>query len=379
MNASEERPLALALGGGGARAAYQVGVLRGIASQFPDLQPRLLSGVSAGAINTAHLACFEGRFVDSLSALTDLWCGLQIHDVIRTDALPLISRVVRIGLQLSLGTPPGLRPVHGMVDTQPLRTFLHRALSTADGSLPAIDRNLARGRLQGVALTTSSYATGETVTFFSGRRISEWERPGRRSTETSLTIEHIMASSALPLVFPPVRLGNQWYGDGGVRLHAPLAPAVHMGASRLLVISTHFNDSAERPSSDRPDLPPSPATVLAEIYNSMFLDQLDQDVRHMERINRLLRLLPTDAPTELRPVDLVVIRPSRDIGSLAWELRDRLPRTLRFLLQRLGGGQDTSDDFLSTLLFHPDYIRQLIEIGQQDAQHHLDQIARLIT
>ena len=259
-----------------------------------------------------------------------------------------------------------------MVDTTPLRHYLCRALHTSDGTLPGITRNLASGQLKGVALTANSYATGDTVSFFDGQTIDQWERPNRRSLETSLNVDHIMASSSLPLFFPPIKINDEWYGDGGIRLFAPLGPAVHMGASHVMVISTHFQETVQ--SSASQNEPPSPATVLAEMYNSMFLDQLDHDVRQMERTNRLLPHVESKHRHGLRKVDLLVIRPSQDLGALAFDLKNRLPPTLRYLLNRFGGSQSGSDDFLSTLMFHPDYVRRLIEIGESDADAQADQI-----
>jgi NTE family protein len=279
-------------------------------------------------------------------------------------------------MRLSVGVPRFLAPVHGMVDTQPLREYLCQALGTSDGRMTGIHRNIAAGKLQGVALATNAYATSETVTFFQGREIKAWERPNRRSVETELNVEHVMASSALPLLFPPVRIGDQWYGDGGVRLIAPLAPAIHMGADRMIVISTHYiGAAAPQPLATEA---PSPATVLASMYNSVFLDQLDHDVHHMNRTNRLVRNLPPVHREGLREIGLLTIRPSVDLGALAFEMRDRVPFTFRYLLDRFGGNQPGSDDLTSTMLFHRDYIERLIEIGEQDGQAQAAQIAEFV-
>lgn len=365
------------LGGGGARAAYQVGVLRAIARRHPRLQIPLLTGVSAGAINIAHLASFDGGFGESVDVLTDLWRNLKLENVFRTSGPSLLWRAFKIGMRLSVGLPSFFKPVHGMVDTQPLREYLHQGLKTDDGALMGIDRNIAKGRLQGVALTANSYASGDTVVFFRGHEIEAWERPHRKSFETRLTVEHIMASSALPLLFPPVRVGDQWYGDGGIRLNTPLGPAVHMGADRLLVISTHFPGTTFTPSSATD--PPSPATVLAAMYNALFLDQLDQDIHQMTRTNQLVQHLTGEQRHDLRKVGLLVIQPSNDIGAIAYELQDRVPPTFRYLLSRLGSGQSSSDDFLSTMLFHPDYIERLIEIGEYDGEAQAQQIADFLS
>ncbi len=321
--------LALTLSGGGARAAYQVGVLRVIARRYPDLQIPLLTGVSAGAINISHLACFEGRLPDSMEALTVLWQQLKLENVFRTGGLSLFGRTLKVGFQLSLGLPSFIRPVHGMVDTEPLRDYLHRALKTKDGSLPGVRRNIAAGRLQGV-----------------------------------------------PLLFPPVNVDGTWYGDGGVRLNAPLGPAVHMGAQRLMVISTQY--AGESTAAVAETEPPSPATVLAAMYNAVFLDQLDQDVRHMQRINRLVHQVREEDRGALRDIRLLVIQPSQDLGALAFDLRDRLPRAVRHLMDRFGGDQAESDDFLSTMLFHPEYVQRLIAMGEQDADAQAEQIAEFL-
>jgi NTE family protein len=374
-NQPDPSRLALVLGGGGARSAYQVGVLKALARRAPHLQIPLLTGVSAGAINIAHLANHTGPFHQQIDDLTELWMRLRLQDVFSTSGPGLLWRVLRIGMRLSVGLPPGIPDVHGMVDTQPLREFLLRAVGTPDGKLAGVERNLKSQRLQGVALTTLSYGTGNTTTFFRGRKINAWERPHRRSVETPLNVEHIMASAALPLFFPPVRIGNDWYGDGGIRLVSPLGPAVHMGADRILVISPHFiGETIE----ELPPDPPSPAVILAALYDAVFLDQLDQDVLQMQRINQIVEQLPPENRLGLREVKLFVIRPSQDLGQLAYGLTGKLPPMLRFLMERLGSRQAQSEDFMSTILFHHAYIERLIEIGEQDAELLGDELLQFV-
>lgn len=363
--------LALTLGGGGARAAYQVGVLKALARRVPDLRIPLLTGVSAGAINISHLANHVGTFAEQVDDLAKLWRRLRLENVFKTSGGSLLWRILRIGMRLSVGIPPGIPKVHGMVDTQPLREFLREALRTRDGELPGIDWNIAAHRLEGVALTTLSYGTGNTVTFFRGRAIETWERPRRHSVHTPLTVEHVMASAALPLFFPPVKIGQDWYGDGGIRLVAPLGPPVHMGADRILVVSPHFpNESPEEISPD----PPSPAVILAALYDAIFLDQLDQDVLQMQRLNSLVRQLAPEQREGLRDVDLFVIRPSQDLGELAYGLKGVLPPIFRHFMNRFGSTQIRSEDFMSTVLFHPEYIERLIDIGERDADAVGDQL-----
>ncbi len=341
----------------------------------PELKISILTGVSAGAINIAHLANFEGTFQESVNGLSNLWRNLRLNNVFRTAGPGLIWRATKVGMRLSVGQPWMTKPVHGMVDTQPLREYLTSSQGTSDGSLPGIDRNLSSGKLKGVALSTNCYATGESVTFYRGQDIKAWERPNRRSVETALTIDHVMASSALPLLFPPIRIGDRWYGDGGVRLNAPLSPSIQMGADRMIVISNHYTGPSEDPVVMTEA--PSPATILSAIYNSVFLDQLDQDALHMKRINELVTGL-SRPPSELRKIKLLVIRPANDLGSLAFDLRRRVPPTLRFLLNRFGGNQRSSDDFLSTLLFHPDYIERLIQSGEEEGDARAREISELL-
>ncbi len=366
--------LAVALGGGGARAAYQVGVLRGVAAKFPDLATPILTGVSAGGINVSFLANHTGTFRQKVDDLSLLWKELSFADVFEVRPAQLLWQVARVGMRLSIGAPPGVSKVTGMVDTEPLRQFLKRTLNASDGKLPGIAQNLAAGRLQAVALTALNYGTGETVTFVEGQAITEWERPLRRSVSTLLTIDHTMASAALPLLFPPVRIGDAWYGDGGIRLVAPLSPAVHLGPDRLLVISTHYDFPRGAPVQPKSEHPPSPAVVMGALYNAVFLDQLDQDVLQMKRINLLLQRIPPEEREGLRTIETVVVRPSQNIGKLANTYESRLPRTFRYFMRRLGSRETSDQDFISTVMFHRDYINELLALGERDAVAQMDRI-----
>jgi NTE family protein len=371
--------LALALGGGGARAAYQVGVLRGIAARFPEFRAPLLTGVSAGAINVSQLANHTGSFRQKVDELTRLWRELDFHDVFQVNAAALIWRVMRVGLRLSVGMPPGIERAYSMVDTQPLRDFLKRHLAVDSGRLEGIAHNIAAGNLAAVALTALNYETGETVTFVDGKAIENWERPLRRGINSELTVEHIMASSALPLLFSPVRLHGEWYGDGGIRLVAPLSPAVHLGANRMLVVSTHYAFPGNSSRRTKCDGPPSPAVILGALYNAVFLDHLDQDAIQLERINDLLRQIRPEDRDGLREIKTVVIRPSADLGEMANEYEAQLPWAFRYFMRRFGSQETKEQDFVSTVMFHRDYIRRLLELGEHDATLHADEIAQLLT
>jgi NTE family protein len=366
------------MSGGGARAAYQVGLLRALAEWYPDLQVPYITGVSAGAINAAHLASHHGSFRQSVNELSELWGRLRVEDVFRVGPYSLGSILFRWIFRLVSGGRGPMTTARGLVDTEPLRRFLAEALHSVDGELTGIRYNLEFDRLRAVALSTSSYTTGQSVIWVQGEDIREWERPQRRSVNTTLTVEHVMASAALPLFFPAVQLEDAWYGDGGIRLAAPLSPALHLGARRILAISTRYGRS--KAEAARPTIPgyPPPAQIAGVMLNSVFLDLLDQDALRLERMNALLEKLPAEEREGLRPVRLLVVRPSRDLGRLAGRYEPRLPRVFRFLTRGLGTRETESPDLLSLILFQPDYLGALMECGERDARVREKEIREFI-
>lgn len=278
--------------------------------------------------------------------------------------------------------------VQGLLDTQPLRNMLQRELGTspANGDAPdsskdhvieGIGRNLEAGWLDAIALMTVNYSTGQTVSWVQGGEFDTWQRPSRRSRSTELRVEHVMASAALPLIFPAVELDGSWYGDGSIRMAAPLSPALHLGAERIFAISTQYPRSqaeADRPSFA--DYPP-PAQIAGNLLNAIFLDVLDQDIQRMERLNRLLRKLPPEEREDLKPIDIAIMRPSEDLGKLSAQFEPRLPGSFRFMTRNLGTHKTKSPDSLSLLMFQEDYVRKLIEVGERDAESRLDEIREL--
>jgi NTE family protein len=369
----------MVLGGGGARGAYQVGLLNAVARRYPHLRIPILVGVSAGAVNTIHLASHRGTFAEALAALVRLWLSLTPEHVYRVDASSLTSNVLRSGFKLLSGGAAHPERMRGMVDTSPLREFLEQTLErNTDGTFPGIDYNLARGSLHAVALNATSYTTSQSVTWVQGREITTWERPQRRSEHARLTVDHVMASTALPLLFPATQVGDEWYGDGGIRLTAPLSPALHLGASRVITISTRY--ARTRAEANVPQLVgyPPPAQVLGVLYNAIFLDMIDQDVSRLERLNRIIEKLPPEKRDGLRIIDMLVLRPSMDLGRLSREYEFKLPSFFRFLTRGLGTRKTTSPDILSLVMFQEDYIRRLIELGEADAERQHQRIAAFI-
>lgn len=366
-------PLGMVLTGGGARGAYQVGVLNWIARRYPDLEVPILTGVSAGAVNTACIASHPAGFGPSVELLRQLWCDLTVGRVYRVDASAMANTAVRWGFRLLSGGSQTPR-VRGFLDTSPLRRYLHAVLEDDGGVLTGIGRNIDQGKLRAVALVTTSYSTNQTVVFVQGSEIQPWTRPQRRAVQTQLTIEHIMASTALPLFFPAIKVGGEWFGDGGIRLAAPLSPVLHLGANRILAISTRYDKSKAETEVPTVDGYPPPAQVLGSLLNAVFLDLIDQDAVRLQSMNRLLAELRPGHRAGMRIVDLLVMRPSRDLGKLAADFEPQMPKAFRFMTRGLGTREQKSPDVLSLLMFQQDYIRRLMEIGERDAAARADEL-----
>jgi len=370
--------LAVVLDGGGARAAYQVGLLRGLVRRHPDLRIPMITGVSAGAINASFLAAHQGPLRDAVDELSRMWAALTVDQVFRVDVPSLASSAFHWGLGLLSGGRVVRPPMRGMVDTAPLRKTLEDYHGCrGDQPIDGIARNLDCGNLTAIAIVTSSYTTGRTVAWVQGRNVEEWERPFRLSRRCRLTVDHVMASAALPLLFPPVQLDGHWYGDGGIRLITPLSPAVHLGARRIMAFSTRYGRSAQE---DRPQVQgyPPPAQVAGQLLNAVFLDDLDRDAQTLVRLNLLLEDLPEERRRGLRVIDMVLVRPSQDIGRLAYEYEPRLPGPLRHMLGGTGAQQTRSSTLLSLLMFDRDYIRRLLDIGEADFEARADDIDALL-
>ncbi|MGH2668357.1 MAG: patatin-like phospholipase family protein, partial [bacterium] len=239
-----------------------------------------------------------------------------------------------------------------------------------------LEANLAAGRLRAVALTATSYSSGDTVTFVQGKpEIPTWKRARRLAVHTRLTIDHVLASSAIPLLFPAVRLGDEFYGDGSVRQTAPLAPAIHLGAGAVVAIAMRSREPAQTRGS--PLEYPSAAEALGMVLDSIFLQALDADAERLERVNRLLAAMQPGVtpPDGLRPLYLLMLHPSQDLGTLATGHIDALPRTVRLVVESVGGQRVKASDFLSYLLFEPAYTSRLMDLGYSDVERDWPRIA----
>ncbi len=372
------RELALVMSGGGARAAYQVGFLKRVAESYPELEVPIVTGISAGAINAAYLANHTGSFKEKVDQLVDLWSTLQADRVFNVQLVPTVFNVLRWGLRLILGRASRAVHTRSLLDASPLSAFIGGALNAQGIALPGISQNIENGALKAFAITGSSYTTGESVTWVQGREIALWDRAHRKSVQCELTVNHILASSSLPFFFPAVKIDGMWYGDGGIRLTAPLSPAVHLGAERILAISTRHQPA---PGEDRRviDGYPPPAQIGGALFNAIFLDAFDGDALRLERINVLIDKLPKDQHPNLRRVDMMLLRPSKDLGKLANDYEAQLPATFRFMERGLGTGETRSNDMLSLLMFQSDYLKRLIQLGYDDAETNSDTIHRVLS
>jgi NTE family protein len=375
----ESRELAVMLTGGGARAAYQAGLLKGIATHFPNVRFKIVTGVSAGAINAIYLAACQGDLLQKATNLERMWCELNGSSIYRFDwkiLLPFRSALASMLAKRSRWTRSIPRAI---VDTTPLHDLLCHVFRAAPGRpIRGIEANIRAGELNAVALMTLDYSTGQTVRWVQGRNFDEYDGLNRRVEMTQFTVEHVLASSALPFVFPAVRIGNSWHGDGGIRLAAPLSAAVHLGAHRILAMSTGHQQAADdEPPPGMTGYPPT-AQILSQLVNAIFLDAVDEDVVRMERMNELLRKTRPEERDGLKPIDLLVLRPSIDLGKLAAEYEEYLPARMRVVLRAIGVKETDSPDIASVLMFEPHYSRRLIELGESDVAARLPEIAAFL-
>jgi NTE family protein len=371
----------LILTGGGARAAYQVGVLAAIAQLRRDAGATqsnpfpIISGTSAGAINAGALACNADDFDGAVDGLVHLWQGLHVDSIYRADAFEAVRSGARWMSMLSLGWALArwtrTRP-RSLLDNAPLRELLGRYLR-----MDRVDTMLAEGHLRALALTGSSYTSGQHVTFFqTHHHVVPWLREQRMAVQTQLTLAHLMASSAIPFIFPAELIDlegePEWFGDGSMRQSAPISPAVHLGAERILVIGAGRMKEPEGRRHRVSDDHPSMAQIAGHALSNIFLDALAVDVERLRRINRTLALLPRESrsATALRPIELLVIAPSRRLDVLAGEHQSSLPPSVRAMLRAIGvsgRGRSTSGAALiSYLLFEPSFIGELIHLGMSD-------------
>jgi NTE family protein len=371
----------LVLTGGGARAAYQVGVLRALAEIVgPGPAPfDVIAGISAGAINGVAVAAGADDFHEGVRQLQETWEQLTPNRIYRTGALELASIGSRWIRDLSSGGVLGSSGINYLLDPSPLRELLRHRVPVG-----RMRRHLRTGRLRGVAVSATNYHTGTGVSFFEGAAdIEPWVRSTRLGVRARITLDHVLASAAIPIFFPPVKVGDTHYGDGCVRMIYPMSPAIHLGADRIVAVSVrHQRGAAETEAREAArhgnGIPVS--EIAGVLLNAVFLDSVDSDVERLERINRTLSLIPRDrlsgSGIELRAIPTLVFRPSTDLGKLAADEYHRFPAMLRYLLKGIGATGHAGEDLLSYLAFEPVYVRRVMEVGYGDVMARRAEVER---
>ena len=366
--------LGLVLTGGGARAAYQVGALRALAEiSGPGPSPfGIVAGISAGAINGVAVAAGTEDFRGTVEKLRETWGGLTPDRIYRTGAVRLAAIGGRWIRDLSSGGMLGRRRarINYLLDSSPLRVLLEERIPVG-----RMRRHLKAGRLRGVAVSATNLHTGAGVSFYEGAPdVEPWVRATRIGVRTRFTLEHVLASAAIPIFFPPVKIGDAFYGDGCVRMMYPMSPAIHLGAERVVAIGVRYardlSQTGGRGGGRGPASMPV-SEIAGVLLNAVFLDSVDSDLERLERINRMLALVPRErlaaSDLALRHVPALALRPSQDLGRLAADEYRRFPAMLRYLLKGIGATGNAGEELLSYLAFEPIYVNRAMDLGYSDA------------
>ena len=371
--------LGLVLSGGGARAAYQVGVLRAISSMLPADAPcpfKIICGTSAGAINATVLAANASNFRQGVRQLMTVWKNFRVHHVYRADPLGVIhnsGKWIMAALTGGLGRKTSI----SLLDNSPLAHLLGTRLDFG-----GVQRSIDQGDLYAFSITCSGYTSGQSVTFYQGvPGLEPWQRARRIGIPATIGLEHLMASSALPFIFPATHINREFFGDGSMRQIAPVSPALHLGANRLFVIGVGRQLQAQQ-ERIKTESYPSLAQIAGHCLNSIFLDSLEVDLERLQRINRTLSIMPPDVRAKnnmpLHEVDFRVISPSEALEKIAVQHVHELPRTIRTLLYTVGALKKGGSNLVSYLLFEKAYCRALIKLGYNDSMQRRDELMKFL-
>jgi NTE family protein len=397
-----KKKIALVLSGGGARGAYQAGVVKaleeiargqGIAHPFT-----IITGVSAGSVNASYLASQCHDLQRAATLLTEVWGGLTVDRIFRTNFLRLLMQGIGIGIQFTTGSLFKVKPFKSLLSTTPLRDLLRTYVS-----FDHIQKNLDAGYLDAVGLTAFNYSNLYCTTFVqSAKKIEPWHRIRRNSDQAVLTVEHVMASASIPIFFPPEKMNGKYYGDGSLRNTAPLSPAIQLGAEKMLFVGVKaLLEKIPDPNSDRHTIEPSPARILGILLNAVFFDTIDMDLERLERINTTVTRMEEiekrvgkselssskefksedakshEPQVKLKRLEYLMLTPSQDLGLLATKHIHGLPWTIRFLIRGLGSAEEASE-LISYLLFHGSYGQAQIDLGYADTMARCDEVIEFL-
>jgi len=371
--------IGLVLTGGGARGAYQAGVVRAVAEISAKLniaQPfDIMTGVSAGAINASYLAAQAHQLEEGSIRLAKLWENVTFDQVFQSDLASMSNIGAKLFLDIATGPISGAHMARALLNTKPLRNLIEQNIN-----FEQIQKNIDDGFLGAVSLTATDYTSSNSISFIQGREpLQLWDRQLRKSERAPLRAEHVMASAAIPLFFPPVDVDGRYFGDGCLRNQAPLSPSIHLGANRLIIVGVRKQpptSEIEATHTERPSM----GRVLSVLLNAILLDGVDWDVERLSRINKTLAHIPIEKRNQLslKPIDFLWISPSEDIGKMAQGETWRLPRVIRYLIKGLGPVNQAAG-LISYLLFDPTFCNRLTEMGYKDAMARRAEIEKFIS
>lgn len=371
-----DKKIGLVLSGGGARAAYQVGVLKAIIRLLPQdtANPfQVISGTSAGAINAVALASYASHYRQGIQRLEHTWKNFSCDQIFRSDFLSVLKWSTKFFLNTFFGYKAG-DPV-SLLDNSPLRQLLKKMILFEN-----IQKAIDNQDLHALSVTASGYASGESVSFFQGHKnIKNWQRLRRIGLRSRISVEHLLASSAIPAVFPAIQINREYFGDGAIRQLAPISPALHLGADKILVIGVSGQAHKRKPREQMKHYP-SMAKIMNHMFNAAFLDSMESDVERLSRINNTISKIPEKImdtqQINLRPVEILEINPSESIDDIAARHARELPKGLRVFLKGSGTTHKSGAGVLSYLLFERGFCRELIQCGYDDAMKRKDDILR---
>lgn len=371
--------LALILSGGGARGAYQAGVVQGLyevcKNEGIDFNVEHFSGVSAGAINASYLASQWNDPEKAVKNLVDLWSQLQSSDIFYTDAVSLGKIGLKWMGELSLGGLTGdSTPGKALLDTAPLKKFLLENINTNK-----ISENIKLDHLKSLIITAVDYSDSTAISFVESREpFSSWKKQRRMSEKAKITVDHILGSSAIPLLFPPRSIDQRFFGDGCVRNSHPCAPSIYIGAQKLIVVGVKSRSLSNYEKNEHTmNKPPSVARVINVLLNAVLLDNVEHDIERLIRMNQIVNQAGSGSSLSYKKLDFISISPSKDIGSLASKYAAKMPRILRYLIKGLGSLEE-ANELISYLMFESPFCSELIEMGFEDALEAKDQLVTLL-